>query len=271
VAVTSADTLANRLPRAGLLGAWLRAWRTGLVPLDDVVTVVTAGDGEHLVIGLADGAETVLAPPGLDAVPLKAGLAAFSRVTPDGIRVVLPAPGDPRGLPPRHPFAAAALTAGEALVIGDTGLVPEPEERRSGSGDIWQTVTWRGFGGLPATGPDPLPVGDADRELLEALHAATAELVRLDVARWRPEIGGALDGIRRVGTVEALPPGFDQRARQLLARSSTVAGAVALAVADGVDGSVSAREGGARADALRLLGIAARRAMIAAFNAPLVG
>jgi hypothetical protein len=245
--------------RSAVLAAWMRSWRAGHVSYDEVLDEVRGGDAEHL----------------LGSVSLATGLAAFSRLSPDEIWLVLPSPGDPRGLPGPGPFTDAALLAGEGVLCGSTGLVPQATRHTSGSGDEWSTVTWHA---TPVTGPDlPLTlarrgaptVAEADHDLLMALRDATDVLRRLDVARWRPELAAALTGLRRDAEDPALPPGYDQRCTRLASRASTVSRILALAVGDAPGGAVTAFEASERDAALRPLAIAARRAHAAAINAPL--
>ena len=93
---------------------WVRSWRAGLVPYDEVAAEI-AEDEEHLA---AD------APGTWTEVPLGEILSMFAKLHPDEVRVVLPVPGDPRGLPGPGAFSGAALVAEEAVVAGDFGLVP---------------------------------------------------------------------------------------------------------------------------------------------------
>lgn len=240
---------------------WVRAWRAGLVPYDDVADQVTGGD-EHLCRDL---------PGTWRDVPLAEGLASLSGLAPDQVRLVLPAPGDPRGLPGPGAFTGAALLRGEGVIAGALGLVPELTEHRSGSGDVWHTVTWHGFGfdTEPAPPADAVPPAEAEAELSAALTDATDALASLDVARWRPELGEALMALRRTGTGSELPPGYDPRSRRLYARASVLRRVLALAAEDPIGGAVNAYEAQQRAAALRPLDTACRRALVAACNAPL--
>ncbi|MER7169218.1 hypothetical protein ABT336_24545, partial [Micromonospora sp. NPDC000207] len=150
---TGADTLAPR--RSSRFVAWVRAWRAGLVPYDDVADAI-AGDEEHLV---AD------APGTWTDVPLSQALPTLARLSPDEIRLVLPAPGDPRGLPGPGDFTGTALLAGEAVVAGELGLIPQVRTHTSGSGMTFETVLWRVW---------PLPV-HTPAAALSAPCAAEAE------------------------------------------------------------------------------------------------
>src|SRR5256714_1887611 len=134
---------------------WVRSWRAGLVPYDEVPDEIAEGE-EHLV---ADVPET------WTEVPLREVLRLFAKLHPDEIRGVLPVPGDPRGLPGPGEFTGAALLAQEAVVAGGYGLVPEVRQHTSGSGDVFETVLWRGFEPAPpppaARPPAPPAAGGA--------------------------------------------------------------------------------------------------------------
>jgi hypothetical protein len=255
-----AATFATR--RSSRFVAWARAWRAGLVPFDEVADEV-AGDEEHLVAD-APGAWTDL--------PLREALPMLSKLSPDDIRLVLPAPGDPRGLPGPGAFAGAALLAGEAVVTRAMGLVPEVRRHTSGSGISFETVRWQVFP-LPEptttnwpAGPTP---GEAELDLSTALAEATAALTRLDVAQWRPELAGAVAALRRPDGATDLPPGFDQRARRLYARAAVLDRVLVLAEQAAPGGAINGYEAQQRDAALRPLTTACRRALEAACNAPL--
>jgi len=258
----SAATLPVR--RSSRFVAWVRAWRAGLIPYDEVAEEI-AGDEDHMV---AD------APGTWTDVPLRDALTAFSKLHPDQIRLVLPAPGDPRGLPgPGTPFTGAALVAGEGVIADRLGMVPEVHTHTSGSGDRFSTVVWRchvlpDTAGRTADAPTP---AEAEGELSMALAEATARLARLDVAQWRPELGGALATLRRQDFGCELPPVYDPRARRLFARASVLDRVLALAEHAAPGGAVNLHEARQRDEALRPLLTACRRALVAACNAPLVG
>jgi hypothetical protein len=247
--------------RSSRFVAWARAWRAGLVPYDDVAAEISGGE-EHLVSD---------APGTWTDVPLSQGLATLSKLHPDEVRLVMPAPGDPRGLPGPGPFTGAALLAGEGVLATGLGLVPEVRSHTSGSGMTFETVMWRCFA-LPVTDPRPdePTTGEAEAELSTALTEATRALTKLDVAQWRPELAGALAALRRPDNGTDLPPGYDPRARRLFARASVLDRVLALAEHAAPGGAVTGHEARQRDEALRPLLVACRRALIAACNAPLL-
>ncbi len=266
-----AATLTAR--RSARFVAWVRSWRAGLVPYEELAGEI-AGDEEHLVATDYPGLLAGMAEMGgaWTEVPLREALAALSKLHPDDVRLVLPAPGDPRGLPGPGPFTGAALLAGEGLMAGSLGVVPELHTHTSGSGDTFSTVLWRVFPIDPALVPVHGSPGtaEAEAELATVLADSTARLARLDIAQWRPELAGALAALRRPDNGRELPPGFDQRARRLYARASVLDQVLALAEHVAPGGAINEYEARQRDEALRPLTGACRRALVAACNAPLI-
>jgi len=239
---------------------WARAWRAGIVSYDDVADEI-CGDEEHLVADV---------PGTWTDVSVRAALQTLSRLHPDEIRLVLPAPGDPRGLPGPGEFTSAAMLAGEGVVAGPLGFVPEERVHTSGSGDTFSTVVWHVYPLPDPVGPvagDP-SAAEAESDLSTALAEATAALTRLDVAAWRPELSGALAALRRPDNGTDLPPGFSPRARRLFARASVLDRVLALAEEVAPGGAVNGHEARQRDAALRPLTVACRRALVAACNSP---
>ncbi|MHB8451735.1 MAG: hypothetical protein ACYDAQ_15015, partial [Mycobacteriales bacterium] len=189
----------------------------------------------------------------------------------------LPVPGDPTGLPGPTPLGRAALAAGEAVLTAGAaegsgvGLVPEVHEHGTPTDGVTTTVVWRAF---PVAEPPECsdPVAAAEALLREAVRQAAERLARLDVARWRPELAAALDalreGARRARPLVPLPAAAGPRAQQLLdlAERLTVVVALGRQDAGGAVDSWAARD---RDGELRAVAEAARRARVAAVNAPL--
>ena len=192
----------------------------------------------------------------------------FSRLRPDAVRLVLPTFGDPRGLPGPGPFTNAALAAGEAVIGGELGLVPAVTSGVSGSGDEWRVVDWRAYP-MPPVPAELLDLPEAEHDLLMAIREATDALRRLDVARAAPDLGPELAAIRDPSADLDLPPGYGARSQRVLARSTVVTRILGAAAADAPGGAVTAYEAAERDAALRPLATAARRARMAAINAPL--
>ncbi len=186
-----------------------------------------------------------------------------------GLRVALPAPGHPLGLSGPPEFNARALDAEEAVVGfgAPYGLVPEVYEAGP-DGDVHVEVVWHCLPVREAPPADVPSLGEAERELAEALREATEVLSRLDVAASGPVAEAALDAYRARAERgrELLAPGYPPRAVRVLELAQRVGLLISLAYENGHGGAVSASEIAARGQALRPVERTARRAQVAAYN-----
>ncbi|WP_326788613.1 hypothetical protein [Streptomyces sp. NBC_00151] len=248
-------------PRSGQLTAWGNALLAGLVSPDDAVLAVVGDDAVHRVEGL----------PGESApVGLTLALGRLRTLGVTGLRVALPAPGHPLGLSGPPEFNARALDAEEAVVCHGAalGLVPEVYEAGP-AGDVHVEVVWHCLAVREAPPADVPSLGEAERELVEALREATEALSRLDVAGSGPVAAAAIDAFRARAERgrEVLAPGYPPRAVRVLELAQRVGALISVAHESGHGGAVSASEMAARAEALRPVERTARRAQVAAYNA----
>jgi hypothetical protein len=260
----AAHSVALAERRSARFVAWCRAWRAGLSSFDDALDGIEApahGPAEeHVAADL---------PGTWSALPLREALPHLRQLHPDEVRLTLPAPGDPDGLGPCE-FTGAALVAGEGVLAGVLGLAPQAQEHVSGSGDVFTTVRWTAYRlpEMPPAGPKPT-VRQAEAELSTAVQETTAKLAKLDVARWRPELAGAISALRRP-TEADLPPGYDVPARRLYARAVLLERVLILAGQEAPGGALNIFEAQQRDEALRPLATACRRGVAAAINSQLV-
>jgi hypothetical protein len=251
-------------PRSALLACWATAWLEGEASLPDLVARVSAHDDDHTVTGLW-----------VDDLGLEQ---AAGRLRADGVRrlrVVLPAPGDPLGLPGPGPFTSAALVAGEGvLALTDdgrgTGLVPEVTAHGSELDGTVTTVRWTAW---PVTldRPDQGPfLHEAEHDLRLGVVEAARALADLEVARWNPEVADELQDLRRAARrgidEDELPGSWPPRARQVLVTARQLATIVHLASAD-AGGALDSFQTTERDRVLRELSRVVRRARVAAYNA----
>lgn len=222
------------------------------------------GTTEARALALLEGADE---PHRIGVRPLAVALPELLTTTGTGVAwAVLPVPGDP-GVPPSA--AAPALPAGEAAVVRGTRdtvvLVPDVAAFGSALEPGW-TVRWRPVAlGPGAVVPPPADLGEARLALVHALHDATDELTRLDVARERPELREALLDLsgpaddRTAELLESLP----ERPAAALLQALRVLRIVELAEED-PGAAVTAGQLGARSAALAALARAARVVVAAA-------
>lgn len=241
--------------RSGPLAAWASAWLTGQGSLDQVVAALTAHDAPHQVGGFAEfDAELV----GLHDV-----LLAWRRRSAS-VRLVLPVAGDVRGLPGPAAFRSAALESGEAVCGANLGLVPQVIDHAPSSAP--PTVLWQAFATDPPP-PDFQSPGDAQYELTQAIRDSATALSAADVAGWIDDIADELHDARRAGEHLNLPPGFPPSAVALVSQAERLQAVLDLAHRDPTGGAIDRTGIAARADGLRPLATAVRRARLAGYNA----
>ncbi|MFD0314100.1 hypothetical protein [Streptomyces flavalbus] len=247
-------------PRSGRLASWGNALLAGLVSPDDAVLAIVGEDAVHRVVGL---------PGESGPVGLTLALGRLRALGVRGLRVALPAPGHPLGLSGPPEFNARALDAEEAVICYGAGFGLVPEVTEAGpAGDVHVEVVWECLVVREAPPADVPSLGEAERELAEALREATEVLSRLDVAASGPVAEAAIDAYRARAErgAEVLAPGYPGRAARVLELARRVGVLVALAGENGHGGAVSASEMVARAEALRPVERTARRARVAAYN-----
>ncbi|GAA4474324.1 hypothetical protein GCM10023094_09720 [Rhodococcus olei] len=251
------------------LTLWSASWLAGASAPDDVIDAVHAWAPMHLV-GAAD-AEVALRwdlpwPDPTDAGPvvLLRALRSMTTAEPAAAPIlVLPAPGDVRGLPARTEFAAAALAAGQGVMVGapgapGLGVVPSVE-----GPDV---LRWTVFGvpEIPRAVEQP-GLGEAEFALREAVRDAADALTSMhggfDAGEGDPRarIADALADTSRQTT----PDGTPARALRILDTADQVA--AILTVAGESSGRAQTAAGAAaRDDTLRPLWAAVRTARVAA-------
>jgi hypothetical protein len=225
------------------------------------VLAVVGNDAVHRVAGL----------PGESApVGLTLALGRLRTLGVTALRVALPAPGHPLGLSGPPEFNARAMDAEEAVICHGAalGLVPEVYEAGP-EGDVHVEVVWHCLAVREASPADVPSLGEAERELADALREATEVLTRLDVAASGPVAEAAIDAYRARAERgrEVLAPGYPPRAVRVLELAQRVGMLISVAYENGHGGAVSAAEMAARAQALRPVERTARRAQVAAYNA----
>ena len=237
---------------AGRFAVWATAWLAGRVSYDDALDAVL-GSSAHRVTGLPDTDE---------AVPLGSALTALRRAGERRFRLVLPVPGDVRGLPRVPGLAALALESGQAVVGERLALVPEPLGP--------EAIAWTVFL-LDGAEPVPPPPEGSLRSVAGALDVAVRDAARtlagLDLARWHPEVPALLAGLARAAPSPRLPADSDPLALAVLDRAQRLAAVLDLALADAPGGAVNHAQAAARDHALRPLAAAVREATAAACNA----
>lgn len=247
----------TRLPRSVVLALWLGGGHGPLASPEVIRHAVQADVEAHRIL-----------PAGADS-PLALTSFVADHLTPrTAAGAVLPAAGDPLGIPPE--VGGAAMAAGEAVLVstprGHWALVPEVTaygtELEPGTlvtwnaiqTGPWSTGVWGSVGQL----------SEAEQELGAALRTAIGALDALDVTRWREDAAEAIAALAHGGPLlDELPVGTSPRTVRILAQAARLRAIVELATSDD-GGSVNLWQADQRGAALREVDRAARRALSAA-------
>lgn len=243
---------------------WASAWLAGAAAPDDVLDALVPWALAHDVQAAdADTAvATTLPPPGSPVSSLAFLLALLRRASPEvPARLVLPVPGDVRGLPGPGVFSREATAAGEGVLFVEAGLGVVPSTVADG------VLRWTVY---PVPEPGP-PVGfvalsQAERDLREQVRQSASVLTSLGVARHRPGVREEIAATLRARPESMWPAGMPGQALRVLQHADEVEAILAAASIDEPGGALSASAAEARREALRPIETAvrvARRAAVA--------
>ncbi len=277
------------------LSMWANAWLAGQAAPDDVLDALSLWAPTHSVTAYdaVAGGRTGLPWPDVDpagAVSLlqtvRSGAgrcAGAGRVSPPPIGVVLPGPGDVRGLPAGTGFQRDALNAGEAVIVtsptGEAiGLVPEFEydDGDDGLADENQPpelcqLSWTVYS-VPATPLlDQMDLGEAEYALRSAVRSAAEALgaMRLGAAGGADDPRGLVEQVLESSRHHRAPDHAPTRALRVLENAAHVDAIIAVSAGLMPIGTQSASEAQIASDALRPLVSVVRAARIAAVTAVL--
>jgi hypothetical protein len=248
---------------SGALGAWGAAWQSGRCSPDDVLDVLGWWSARHRVIPADRAAAQALS---LDAngEESDALLRLVREGSEQGLAVLLVAPGDMLGLPPRSPLTTTALDSGELLVVpGRYALVPRRLDR--------YTVGWGAHTLETPMVPVTRPLGEVEYELRESIRSAADILGGLRLPR-SAGVGAIPDPRAKVAELTRLaaaqlPPGVNTRAERILEQAAHVAAILAVAQRAAPDFGINAASAHHGDSALRELGRTVRIARMSATNA----
>ncbi|WP_200834469.1 hypothetical protein [Amycolatopsis alkalitolerans] len=244
------------------LTVWTSAWLSGAAAPDDVLDALLAwGEAHEVVAGDAEAAVGLDLPLAGDfpATPVQL-LAALRARGAAETRLVLPVPGDVRGLGGGGSFTDAALRAGEAMLLPALrfGLVPQTIAEG--------LVRWSAYKVDTSVTPEYVGLAEAEHGLTDTIRDSAGALQALDVAKDRPGVRAELSAWLRARPRPDWPAGTPGRALRVLQRAEEVGAILAVAEIDEPGGALSASAAVLRADALRPLGNAVRMARYAAVN-----
>jgi hypothetical protein len=234
----------------------------GVAAPDDALDALAVWSEMHEVVADDDGTATALELPARDerAGQIAGLLAALRKAGATTARLVIPVPGDVRGLGGSTRLASEALRVGQAVVLADAGIGIVPEAVADG------VIRWTVFD-LPATRPaEHTPLNEADHNLSTAMREAAGTLASLDLASSRPGVRLEIKERAAASARARWPIGMPQKALRVLQRASEVSAILEVAAEDDPGGALSSSAALRRSEALRPLADAVRLARCAAID-----
>jgi hypothetical protein len=268
------------------LSVWANAWLAGAAAPDDVLDALSQWAPRHSVTAYDSVAagSTGLPWPDMNhsgtmsllqtlrtAAGIPVGSPAFS--------VVLPVPGDVRGLPAGTQFQRDAVTAGEAIVIDGgpasttaVGLVPdfEYDDADDSDGAEPSGLSWTVYSMQAAPVPEQIDLGEAEfalrsavRSAADALGAIRAEAGGMDVADPRKLVEQVMESTGQHRAPDHAP----SRALRVLENAAHIDAIVTVSSGLMPIGLQSSSEAQIANEALRPLSAVVRSARLAAVSA----
>jgi hypothetical protein len=228
------------------LSLWANAWLAGAAAPDDVLDALSQWAPRHSITAYDSVAAGCTGLPWpelndsgavslLQTVRTGAGRTPGSQGSVPPLAVVLPVPGDVRGLPAGTQFQRDALTVGEAILITDArdpsavvGLVPEFENDGEDDGADEAEVSglsWTAYA-VPGCGMDEiLDLGEAEYGLRSAVRAAADAMGALRAGSAGADVDdprGLVEQILESGRHHRLPDHSPSRAVRVLENAAHI-------------------------------------------------
>lgn len=275
------------------LSVWTNAWLAGHAAPDDVLDALSAWAPKHSVTAydaVAAGRTGLPWPDVYDGGPMSLLQTVRTVARPQSgprsgepaIGVLLPVPGDVRGLPAGTQFQQDALAVGEAVVVsapnGDgIGLVPvfecdddfDDEGFELGIGDPADvTLSWSVYS-IPAVPyAEQMDLGEAEYALRSAIRTATEALGSLQLADTAGADPRALvEEVIQAGSLHGVPDHAPTRAVRVLATAAHIDAIITVSTGPVPISIQSASEAHIADTALRPLSSVVRSARTAAVSA----
>lgn len=270
------------------LSVWTNAWLAGRAAPDDVLDALSAWAPKHSVNAydaIAAGRTGLPWPDVYDGGPMALLQTVRTAAGPrsaglPAIGVLMPVPGDVRGLAPGTQFQQDALAVGEAVVVSSPdgqgiGMVPvfecgdDFDDDGVGIDDPTDvTLSWSVYS-VPVVPPvEQMDLGEAEYSLRSAIRTATEALGNLQLA----DTGGAdpralVEEVVQAGSLHGVPDHAPSRAVRVLATAAHVDAIITVSAGPVPISTNSASEAHIADSALRPLAAVVRSARAAAVSA----
>jgi hypothetical protein len=270
------------------LSVWANAWLAGQAAPDDVLDALSSWAPTQSVTAydaVAAGHTGLPWPDIHDAGVVSllqtlrkaAGRPSTGRPS---IAVVLPIPGDVRGLPPGTQFGRDAIAAGEAVIVTHpedagkaVGLVPEFEYDESEDELVVAepaALSWTVYSLPGAPMVDHIELGEAEYDLRLAVRSAADTLTTIGLGSTGVDVDdprGMVEQLLESTRHHQIPEPAPSRALRVLENAAHVDAIIAVSAGLSRIGTHSLSEAQIATDALRPLAAVVRSARVAALTA----
>jgi hypothetical protein len=270
------------------LSVWANAWLAGQAAPDDVLDALSCWAPTQSVTAydaVAAGNTGLPWPDVHDAgvvsllQTLRTAAGRSSTGTPS-ISVVLPIPGDVRGLAPNTQFGRDALAGGEAVIVTHpddpgkaVGLVPEFDYYESDEELVvpeLAAMSWTVYSLPGAPTVEHIELGEAEYELRLAVRSAADALTTLGLGSTGVDVDdprGMVEQILESTRHHQVPDSAPSRALRVLENAAHVDAIITVSAGLSRIGTQSLSEAQIATDALRPLAAVVRSARMAALSA----
>ena len=264
------------------MAVWSNAWLAGVAAPDDVLDALSVWAPRHSVTAydssaaastglpwpdLTDAGVVSLLPTLRTSAGPATGESAFS--------VVLPVPGDVRGLAAGTQFQADAVTAGEAIVVSrpggvSVGLVPDFVYTDDDDPDYDpepSALSWTVYSLPAAPVAQHVDLGQAEYDLRSAVRAAADAMVTLRAELTSADIDdprGMVEQVLEASRLHRAPDYAPERALRVLENAAHVDAIITVSAGLIPIGLQSSSEVQMASEALRPLSSVVRSARLAA-------
>ncbi len=267
------------------LTVWVNAWLAGAAAPDDVLDALSQWAPKHSVTAYDSVAagSTGLPWPDLDHSGTMSLLQTMRTAAgaPSGapaLALILPVPGDVRGLPPDTQFQRDAVAMGEAIIVGQdparsVGMVPEYTYEDVDDPDHEPdpvSLDWTVYSASQPAVIEHADLGEAEYTLRSAVRSAADALGALSASISAADIDdprGMVEQLLEAGRMHRLPDHAPERAVRVLENAAHVDAIITASSGLMPIGLQTSSEIAIASDTLRPLASVVRTARLAAISA----
>lgn len=220
----SQSLLAQPVPHSALLALWVNAWCAGSVSADSLVDAMATIGTSRIVSARSNTSDQQSTGLIIGLAELEISPASLQRPS---MRVALPTPGDPRGLPGPPALNMLAIDAGQLAIVDSLNIALLPTSGNNAA-VMWEPrETASDLSSGVAVRPEEAPSA-----VRSALHSAMSALADLDLATGEIAVSAHMLALSRALQKTPIPETTSGQDRHTIHTAATVIGICELALGD---------------------------------------